>query len=243
MSSDEHVLELLPGYALDCLDEDETIFVSEHLAVCADCRAELLAYQATVNQLALTGPDTTPPPGLKDRLMDRIQSAQSTPLSQPRPLWWQLPGIFMRRATPVWGVASLVLILALVIGNLWLWQRLNQIEAGQAPAEIMQTVALNGTDVVPDASGLLVISLDGQHGTLVVERLPTLDKTQQYQLWLIKDGQRDSGAVFSVNQDGYGSVWISSPKPFSDYSAFGITIEPAGGSPGPTGDKVLGGSL
>jgi anti-sigma-K factor RskA len=27
------------------------------------------------------------------------------------------------------------------------------------------------------------------------------------------------------------------------YTDFGVTVEPAGGSPGPTGDKVLGGSF
>ena len=53
---DEHVLDLLPAYALDCLDEDETIQVAEHLAACSTCQAELLAYQATVAQLALAAP-------------------------------------------------------------------------------------------------------------------------------------------------------------------------------------------
>jgi anti-sigma-K factor RskA len=62
-------------------------------------------------------------------------------------------------------------------------------------------------------------------------------------LWLIQDGQRTSGGVFSVSDEGYGSLWISSPEPLATYSAFGITIEPAGGSPGPTGDKVLGSPL
>jgi anti-sigma-K factor RskA len=107
----------------------------------------------------------------------------------------------------------------------------------------MRTVALNGTEVVPNASGLIVISLDGEHGTLVVDGLPPLDGSHQYQLWLIDDGQRQSGGVFSVDQEGYGALWVSSPEPLSDYSAVGITIEPAGGSPGPTGDKVMGGSL
>ena len=34
MANDCHVLDLLPGYVLDCLDEDELIRVSEHLAIC-----------------------------------------------------------------------------------------------------------------------------------------------------------------------------------------------------------------
>jgi anti-sigma-K factor RskA len=117
----------------------------------------------------------------------------------------------------------------------------------------MHTIALSGTQAAPAATGLIVISLDGHHGTLVVDRLPELDEAQQYQLWLIKDGQRDlwlikdgqrdNGGVFSVSHEGYGSVWLDSPQPLVDYSAFGVTVEPAGGSSGPTGEKVLGGSL
>ncbi len=90
---------------------------------------------------------------------------------------------------------------------------------------------------------MLVISRDGDHGTLVVDGLSALDPAQQYQLWLIRNGKRTSGGVFSVDQQGYGSLWVKSQAPLISYTSFGITIEPAGGSPGPTGKKVLGGDL
>ena len=60
---------------------------------------------------------------------------------------------------------------------------------------------------------------------------------------IIRDGQRASGGVFAVNDEGYGVLEVSSPDPLASYSAFGVTIEPEGGSPGPTGDKVLDGGL
>ena len=75
---------------------------------------------------------------------------------------------------------------------------------------------------------------------MVVEGLPVLDEDHEYQLWLIRNGQRASGGVFSVDADGYGAMVVSSPEALSNYSAFGITVEPEGGSPGPTGDRVLG---
>jgi len=64
---------------------------------------------------------------------------------------------------------------------------------------------------------------------------------KQYQLWLISDGEKANGGVFSVNQEGYGNLLVVSSKPLTEYSAFGITVVPEGGSPGPTGVKVLGG--
>jgi hypothetical protein len=49
--------------------------------------------------------------------------------------------------------------------------------------------------------------------------------------------------VFSVTPQGYGCLLILSPLPLGSYQRLGITEEPAGGSPGPTGRRVLGGSL
>jgi anti-sigma-K factor RskA len=49
--------------------------------------------------------------------------------------------------------------------------------------------------------------------------------------------------VFSVDSKGYASIWVYSQAPLIQYQQFGITIEPTGGSLGPTGAKVLGGKL
>jgi anti-sigma-K factor RskA len=242
MSVDNHVTELLPGYALGCLDEADAILVTEHLAVCSACRAEAVAYQAVVDDMALAAPPAEPPLDLKRRLMDRARPSRPVEFAQPQTSWWGRLTRLMQRGAPVWGVASLALIVALVIGNLWLWRQLNRPEANARPG-VLQTIPLAGTETAPQATGLIVISADGEHGTLVADGLATLGQDQQYQLWLIKDGERTSGGVFSVNQEGYGSLWVESPQPLSSYSAFGITIEPAGGSPGPTGNKVLGSTL
>lgn len=237
-----HVLELLPAYALECLDEEEITTVSEHLARCPACQAEFQAYQTVADQLALAAPEAAPPPRLKRQILERVEPPRPRPVGEPRPSWWQqLAGMF-GRAAPAWGAVALVLVVVLAASNLWLWQRLDGASTMTTPGG-MQVIALAGTDVAPDGAGTLVISADGEYGTLIVDGLPGLDEDQQYQLWLIRDGQRTSGGVFSVNEEGYGALWISSPEPLSSYPAFGITIEPAGGSPGPTGEKVLGGNL
>jgi anti-sigma-K factor RskA len=234
---DEHVIDLLPAYALDCLDEDEAVQVKEHLAKCTACRAELRAYQAIAGQLPLTAPVVEPPAGVKQALMARIQ-----PPSKARPSsGLQKLLDFSRRISPAWSLASLVLIVVLAASNLVLWQQVNRLNASSSTE--MRTIKLSGTVAAPGATGLLVISVDGQHGTLVVDDLPDLDAQHQYQLWLIDaKGERASGGVFSV-RDGYGSVWVHSTQPLISYPSFGVTIEPNGGSPAPTGEKVLGGKL
>jgi anti-sigma-K factor RskA len=243
MAMNTHVIELLPAYALDCLDEEDMLLVTEHLAVCATCRAELISYQGVADQLAMAVPCSEPPSNLRRRLMTHVQPSRPRASPQPRPAWWQQLGrSFGVLRHPAWGVASLALILALAVSNVLLWQQVNR-PGIASNTQGMRSLALAGTASAPEATGIVVISTDGEYGTLVVDNLPTLNKTQQYQLWLMRGGTRTSGAVFSVDQDGYGSVPILAPEPLTHYSSFGITVEPSGGSPHPTGAKVLSGTF
>jgi anti-sigma-K factor RskA len=109
--------------------------------------------------------------------------------------------------------------------------------------ETYKLVSLSATENAPGAQGLIYVSHDGQFGTLIVEDLPSLGADSQYQLWLIREGKRTDGGVFSVGSDGYAAMVVRSPDPLGSYQAFGITVEPHGGSVGPTGNKVLGGTL
>jgi len=235
MEEDIHVLESLPAYALGCLDEDEARLVAEHLASCHLCRTELGRFQAITNQLALAAPDVLPSSDLKTRLMERIQSLNQT---RPQPARWLLPG----RLLPVGVIVGLLLIVTLAVSNLLLWQRLNNLEVLSGPLG-MRAIALQNTNAASDASGFIIISADGENGVLVVDELPRLEPQREYQLWLVRDGDNTSGAVFSVDESGYRGVRIEAPETLLEYSAVRITIEPAGGSAGPTGEQVLGGSL
>lgn len=237
MSTEDHVSELLPAYALDILDGEELLSVAEHITACAACRAELAGYQALVAELCFGAPAAPLSPQVKRRLLARLGTQPAPARSRTAAASASWLSALLSRQMPVW--AALVLVLVLATGALWL---AIQSGAGErnASGRVMQTIALSGTEATPHTSGLLVIGDDGQAGALVVEHLPPLHDGQQYQLWLIKDGQRTSGAVFSVDADGYGVVQVTAPEALSSYSGFGVTVEPFGGSPGPTSPKVLG---
>lgn len=240
MAHDEYFKDLLPAYALDCLDQDEMIRMTEHLSKCEVCQAELRVYQSVSDQLSFAVPQVDPSGVVKHKLMARMAGASEVASARPKGGWAQWLAPF-QRLVPAWSLASLFLIVMLLISNAALWKRVSQ--NSPAGGQILRVINLTGTEVAPGATGLIVISLDGEHGTLVVDQLPVLGAENQYQLWLNKDGERTSGGIFSVSADGYGSLWVKSPQPLADYSSFGITIEPAGGSPGPTGERVLGGNL
>jgi anti-sigma-K factor RskA len=235
MSQENHVLDSLPAFALSALEEDEARLVSEHLGGCYRCRTELQAFQEIADQLSLAVPEARPSAALKPRLMERIHG-----LSPKRP---QSAGkLFPARLLPVGAMVALLLIVALAVSNLWLWQRLNQLEVLAGPLG-MRAIALQNTEAAPGASGFVVISADGEDGVLVVDELPTLDPQREYQLWLAGEESSVSGAVFSVDESGYRGLRIEAPESLLVYSAVYITIEPAGGSANPTGEQVMDGSL
>lgn len=243
MSNNTHVLELLPAYVLGSLDQDEHRLVVEHLAVCPACAAELPAYQALVDQLALAAPEVRPPADLKRRLMARLSGPASAQPGQPGQLpWWQQWPKFVRQTALMWGIASFILILVLAASNLLLWQRVTQLEAVTRSGG-MRAIPLSSTGLVPGAAGFVIIGADGRNGAFVVDALPPLNADQKYQLWLVQNGQRTSGALFSVDENGYGGGRILAPKNLFEYSGCDVSIEPALGSPAPTGEKVLGGAL
>jgi anti-sigma-K factor RskA len=243
LSHETHVLDLLPAYAVGSLDSGEASQVEAHLLSCWICRNESSAFQSAADELLFAAPAAAPSPDLKDRLMQRVHSLDTVrPKGQERIVSQAPARPLLERLLPVWGMASLFLILALAGSTLVLWQRFNQLELVTS-AGGMRAVPLSAPDTASSATGFVLISADGEDGALVVDGLPPLGESQQYQLWLIRDGQRTSGAVFSTDENSYGGTRIRAPRSLLDYSAVGITIEPTGGSPQPTGTRVLGGPL
>lgn len=239
MDAENHVTDFLPAFALGCLGEAETRQVSEHLAGCETCRLELQAYQRAADALPLALSETTPPPALKAKIMQAI----APPVVATPPLsanLYQRLNDFLRRAAPGWAFAGLAVIFLLAFSNLLLWQRLGTLEAQRSAFSM---VRLEATDAAPQANGVVILSADGRTAALIVNGLPQLDAGQQYQLWLIEGEQRASGAVFSVSDAGGASLPVQALNKTQSLTGFGITIEPFGGSPGPTGKKVLGGEL
>jgi hypothetical protein len=93
------------------------------------------------------------------------------------------------------------------------------------------------------ARGFLLVEPDDLHAVLIVQNLPPLPQDRAYQLWLgWGDRQRDNGGVFRVDEQGFGLVYITAPRPFTTYQRVGITDDPASGSPGPISPRVIGGT-
>jgi anti-sigma-K factor RskA len=231
MSNDHDILELLPAYALGSLTTEETARVEEHLPRCRECREELASWREVTGSLAFGVEQRTPSAGLEARVMARLSARR-----RPR----MIPAVLQFRHPVLAAVAS-VLIVVLAAGNIAFWVRQSQPRTSVSSSLI--TVFLTGTSDARDAYGTIVIDRDDNHGIMAVRGLQPLDPSRTYQLWLVRGGERRSGGVFSVNPDGYGSLQVSVPVDFRGFTGFGISIEPAPGSPTPTGLRVMKGSI
>ncbi len=239
---------LLPGYALDALSADERAAVEGHLETCASCRQALAEYQTIGEGLAFVPPPVEPPPALRARLVARIAAPP------PRHFWMARLRALLPRLAPTVGAALLLLLAAL---NLLLWRRVEQVTQVQQTLrrqnqEYETALALLGDPRAQVAriqgegvEGTLIYDPHGRTAVLTVQGLEHLPEGQDYQLWLIQpDDTRLSGGVFDADPEtGITLFVVHAPQTLDSFVGVGVTIEPAGGSPGPTGPRVLGTGL
>jgi hypothetical protein len=239
MEKREHVSELLAAFALDILDEAETLQVNLHLAECDTCRAELQDYQQVSEQLSLAVGEVQPDGRVKARLLAEVDPGVVERDSPKVRAWRGRFANLAGSALRTWSLVSLLLVAALVVSNILLWRQINQPEI----PDTLRVVHLVGGETSPQARGMLVVSVDGEHGTLVVDGLAKLEAEFEYQLWLMREGEVSSGGTFRVYQDGYGHMGVASEQPLVHYERFLVTVESEGGWHFPSGPLVLVGEM
>lgn len=224
--------ENIPAYVLQALDADEIVPLEAHLRGCSSCRSELAAYRRVSKNLLLALPPQSPPPALRRRLEQRLRPAR------PR---WNL----------AWS-AAIVLLLALNLFSLVQLQAIQRQQTRLARALQTSQLALSmlvypGMETVPieantaQVGGTLLLDRERNAAVLLLWDLPRLRENQVYQAWLIdSQGERMSAAIFEPDPDlPFTAVSILPSSRLSNFSALGVTVEPHGGSPSPTGPRLL----
>jgi anti-sigma-K factor RskA len=220
MTAELHTLT--GAYALDAVSGTDRAEFERHLGRCAACRQEVAELRATGARLAVAAA-VDPPPELKLAVLAAVARTRQLPPKVPvvrelsRARTWRL------RLSLVGAAAAAVA--AVVFG------------VATAPAPV---------DSVLDAPDAAAIQGVGQgHATLVVSRsrnqavllasdMPALDAAHVYQVWLLgAGGARSAGLMASAASQ---RMLVAELPP--DVDRIGITVEPAGGSPGPTGPAV-----
>jgi anti-sigma-K factor RskA len=259
MSPDLH--HLSGAYAVDALDDAERTSFEQHLAVCADCRAEVAELSATAASLAsLT--ETTPPPSLRASVLTGIARVRPLPpLSEdagasapaaPGPTaevagvesddvepdaGGSVVPIRRRRRTAWFAAAAAAAVIA--IGGI-AWSPWSDDTAGQSPMARVAAAA-DAQRVASTKGGVtteVVYSKQLGQAAISVTGLPPAPDGKTYQLWYVgAGGTITSAGLFGVDAEGNGQALLAGQAAPTDKVA--VSVEPAGGSDQPTTDPLV----
>lgn len=249
-------------YALGALRGEECAAIESHVASCPECAHKLAEARGRIALLALAADPLEPSPGVKEALMRQLNASAEGPIARvyvPEPrrssffsaAWW----------TAVWAPAAVAL--ALVTIFLWVQTvKLSDQLSNQHAAVIKLQSQIEQTQTLVDlfaARDSVHVSLSpsrearGATGNvlynarlgkiLFADTLNAPPPNKSYQLWLVPTtGDPISAAVLNTSTTP-GEQLIATVPPGTTPKAFAVTIEPQGGSPQPTGPKVLIGAL
>jgi anti-sigma-K factor RskA len=241
MAQDEHTpyIENIPAYAIGTLDADDVIALEKHLQNCASCRTELAEYRAMSYYLLIAIPPKQPSAALRKRLQSQLPSAQKKS-RLPNLSFGRLALGFAVIILVVLNITSLMQIRAIQNQQIAL---LNQVDGAQVALALMsspnaQILPLAGDIAV---SGTLLLDEQNNTAVLIVRNLPQLGDENIYQIWLVEEnGGRVSAGLFRPESgQTYTTRAILPSQSLADYLGIGVTVEPAGGSVAPTGERVF----
>ncbi len=97
----------------------------------------------------------------------------------------------------------------------------------------------------PQAVAIAVWNPLSQSGVLTVEKLPVLQRDQDYQLWVIDPAYKDpvNGGVFTVDANGVARLDFRPDQSVTAATTFAISRERKGGVPKAEGPLVAAGTL
>jgi anti-sigma-K factor RskA len=254
----QRIEELLPFYTLDALTDEERDLVEAYLKEHPEARVQLDEMQSAASALPYAATPVEPSQRLKDALMARVAVDQRTKVqvqkqtSSPKERRWA--NLF-----PAFSFAAAVIaVVWVVILNSQLSQLRHDVSAlndalaaqsnslaqinaklPQVTASSVVTISLKGTDKQPQAEGQLIADPQKESAVLVIAGLAKLEAGKTYQVWLIKGKTPVSAGLLSVDAQGQAVLILNSHTAIGAFDELGISIEPDGGSPQPTGDIVV----
>jgi anti-sigma-K factor RskA len=233
---------LAAALSVGSIDRADQSALQLHLAGCADCRRRAAEYMAAAARLPLALEPVAPSPELRGRLMRAVYAeagqaerrAVGASASWWRRVWGAVPA---SRALTVAAAGA-----AIVVIGLSSWAVASRQD--NSPASV--SVALAASQAAPHAQALLTYQRGSGEAVLTAKGLPSpntvVAHAAVYEVWLIRGNGSAVGAAY-LSQDPDGTWSAAIHGDLTAYTAVAATPEPAGGSPGPTGARVIQGSL
>ena len=110
------------------------------------------------------------------------------------------------------------------------------------PASVAKT--LDPTSPRSRGWGMFLGSPNGNVAIMLAVGLQQLPEGKVYQVWLTDEfGYHNNAGTFTVDNDGFGQLFMRMFRTISYFKKMGVSIEPEGGSAHPTTGFVLGGDI
>ena len=234
MNDDVHSLGGL--YSLDILDDLERQRFEHHAERCDDCQREVAEFRQTIARIGACDAEPAPPE-MKLAVLDLI--AKTPQMTTPSVL---VAPVAKRRwmTTGLLAAASIVLIASLGLALTRSRSDLNEAKdlvtaLADPRATSLQYTGVDGT------VARLVSSPDDDHLVVLLGGLKPVAGDRAYELWMINDDGATPMGVVRPSTDGSARFVIDAK--FDQFVSFGVTEEPAGGSPAPTTEILVSGGL
>lgn len=222
----EEMKDLVAAYVLGAVPPSEVSFVRSHIMSCEECMAEADDYSAVASELALAVTPVPLPKNFADAVVEKAIGPRVSAAPERRWRFSLMPAL----------AAAAVLIAFAVMTTQVVQTRQELQDQGQVVSALLR--GDNALDL--SGSGAVAKMVPTKDGALfVASGLQAAPENHAYQLWLLKDGQPESVAVFN---DEDGVVLIESEFDISGYDSAAVTLEPAGGSATPSDTVVLSAS-
>ncbi|MFC4768668.1 anti-sigma factor [Effusibacillus consociatus] len=254
----ENACSLCLSYVFGPLTPEEQKHFETHLAGCADCQREIADLQAVANSLPYTANPVPVPDQLKTRTLQAafsVKAPADNSGSEIRPKQSAASPIsaWQSFVSNRYGKLAAGMLAAVTVAfgmSLWQnnqYQKQLQAEPSNQPGPTTKLersfpLYTAGNDL--EASGIVYLTETSRGIQLVVQvnNAAPLSGEQAYQVWLLRNGQRQNAGTFRVNEKGDGVlVYTASSKP--DFDNIGITREPDANGTSPRGPKVMGTKL
>ena len=219
------------AYVLRALPEQELESYREHLAGCAECKAEIAALQPIADSLALGVTRVDAPAELRVRLMEVVSGEaellHAAGYEADRPIrartgWrgWLRPAL----------AATAALAAGLAIGALAI---------NSETSTVTRTQTIEAVVLAPGYHATAALHKSGSRVVLVVAGMPAPPPGHIYEVWLEHGAQapQPTNVLFSVTRAGGGLVGV--PSDLRGVSKVLVTAEPLGGSLKPTREPII----
>jgi len=221
--------ELSASYALNALDEHDEREFEEHLRRCERCRQDLPGLQEAASALAYGVPQVSPPPALRNQILERIREEGATRGATATVVQLR------RRPIPMLTGAFAAVAACAAIG-LGLWGSTLSDSLGEKN-ELLSVLSDPGARSLPvsGAEGRLVIASGGR-AALVLTDIQAAPSEKTYEIWVFERGKPTPAGLFS-GRGGREALVLEHPVPAG--ATVAVTIEREGGVEKPEGPRVL----